>query len=133
MLLIAAQATLLLVALYFVLLGAVSLFKPARASSFLLGFATTSRKHYVELLARVVVGFSLLTIAPKSSYSMALSAFGWLLLLTTGVMALVPWRVHQRFAQASVPRALRFLPLIGVASLALGLALAWAVVNVSAT
>ena len=133
MLLIAAQATLLLVALYFLVLGAVSLVMPSRASSFLLGFATTSRKHYIELIARFLVGLALLTTAPRSSNSTALLAFGWLLLVTTGVMALVPWRTHQRFAQASVPRALRFLPLIGIASLAFGLGLAWAVVNVSAT
>jgi hypothetical protein len=48
------------------------------------------------------------------------------------VMALVPWRVHDRFAKAAVPKALRYLPLIGVASLALGGLLLWSLLTASA-
>jgi hypothetical protein len=47
-------------------------------------------------------------------------AFGWVLLATTAVLLLVPWRWHQRFAQLSVPKAVRYLPLIAIASLLLG-------------
>jgi hypothetical protein len=74
-------------------------------------------KHYAELLVRLLVGSSLLLVARESAYSSVLSAFGWLLIITTALMALIPWRVHHRFTQSAVPKALRFLPLIGIASL----------------
>jgi len=39
------------------------------------------------------------------------------------VLAVIPWRVHQRFAAWSVPQATQYLPLIALASIAGGLAL----------
>ena len=124
--LVVAKAIVFLGALFFLALGAAALVRPAIARAFLLGFANTAVKHYAELLARVLVGGSLLVVARESAYPTAFSAFGWLLIGTTAVMALVPWRVHDRFARSAVPKSLRFLPLIGISSLLIGAALLWA-------
>lgn len=124
--LVVAKAIVLLTGLFFLSLGAAALVRPAIARTFLLGFANTAVKHYAELLARVIVGGSLLIVARESAYSTALSALGWLLIGTTAVMALVPWRFHDRFARSAVPKALRLLPLIGISSLLLGSLLIWA-------
>jgi hypothetical protein len=117
---VVAKAIVAVVAIFFMMLGAVALVRPPIARGFLLGFASSALKHYSELLARVLVGGSLLLIARDSAYSTALSAFGWLLIITTAFMALVPWRFHNRFTQWAVPKALRFLPLIGITSLVIG-------------
>ena len=130
--LVVAKAIVLLASLFFLALGAVSLVRPAIARSFLLGFANTALKHYAELLARTIVGGSLLLVARDPAYSTALSAFGWLLIGTTAVMAVVPWRVHDRFARSAVPKALRFLPLMGITSLVIGALLLWVIVARSA-
>ena len=74
----------------------------------------------------------MLIAAPHSIHPLALTAFGWLLIGTTAVMAVVPWRVHRRFAEAAVPKALRFLPLIGVTSVVLGGLLLWSIFTASA-
>ncbi len=132
MLLVAAETILVAVATFFVLLGVISLLRPSYARRFLLGFATSAPKHYAELATRLVAGIATLIVAPHSTHLVALSAFGWLLILTTAVMAIVPWRVHRRFAEAAVPRALYFLPLIGIASLVLGGLLLWSVFTASA-
>lgn len=124
--LVVAKAIVFLVALFFLALGAAALVRPAVARTFLLGFANTAVKHYAELLTRVLVGGSLVIVGRESAYSTALSAFGWLLIGTTAVMALVPWRLHDRFARSAVPKALRFLPLIGISSLLIGAVLLWA-------
>ena len=118
--LVLAYAIVAVVAIFFLILGAVALVRPPIARGFLLGFASNSLKHYLELLARVLIGGSLILIAGDSRYSAALSAFGWLLIVTTAFMALVPWRFHHRFTQSAVPKALRFLPLIGITSLLIG-------------
>jgi uncharacterized protein YjeT (DUF2065 family) len=44
---------------------------------------------------------------------------GWLLVVTTAGLALVPWRWHRAFAQRVVPHATRHLRWLGLASLLL--------------
>ena len=132
MLLVAAKTILVVVAIFFLLLGLIALIRPSIAGRFLLGFAGSALKHYVELGVRFVVGGAMLVVAPHSMYSLALTVFGWLLIVTTAVMAIVPWRIHRRFAEASVPKALRFLPMIGVSSLVLGGLLSWSTFTASA-
>ena len=132
MLLVAAKTILAAVAIFFLLLGLVALIRPNQARRFLLGFAASAPKHYVELGTRFVVGGALLVVAPHSIHSTALTAFGWLLIVTTAAMALVPWRVHRRFTEAAVPHALRFLPTISVTSVVLGGLLLWSTFTASA-
>jgi hypothetical protein len=130
--LVIAKAIVVVVAIFFLMLGIVALVQPQIARGFLLGFASNALKHYAELLARILVGGSLLLIARNSAYPTVLSAFGWLLIVTTAFMALVPWRFHHRFTQSAVPKALRFLPLIGISSLAIGALLLLVIVTGSA-
>lgn len=120
MLLVVARIIVAAVAIYFLVLGTIALVRPKNARAFLLGFADTSLKHYAELAARLIVGGAMLLVARDSASPAALAAFGWLLVVSTAVMALMPWRLHHRFAQSTVPRALRYLPLIGISSLIMG-------------
>jgi hypothetical protein len=93
---------------------------PSSAGGFLLGFAGSPSKHYLELAIRLLVGGSFVVLAPRMSFQGVFTIFGWILLATTAGLLLVPWRWHHRFAQRAVPQALRFLPAIGVSSLVLG-------------
>jgi hypothetical protein len=127
--LVVAKTIVVVVAIFFLALGAITLVRPPIAREFLLGFATNALKHYAELLARVLIGTSLLLIARNSAYSAVLSAFGWLLIVTTAFMTVIPWRFHHRFTQSTVPKALRLLPLIGITSLAIGALLVLAIVT----
>ena len=106
---------------YFVVLGLASLVAPERAKGFLLGFATTAAKHYLELALRMIVGASLVVQAPYLEFSRAVNVFGWLLIVTTAVLLVTPWKWHQRFATRTVPAAMRFIALIGIASILLGI------------
>ena len=106
--------------LYFVGLGLVSILTPARAARFLSGFAGSALAHYSELAIRLAVGWAFLQRAQHMPFSRALVVFGWVLVITTIGLLLIPWRWHRRFAQAAVPRALRYLELIGLVSIALG-------------
>ncbi|OGT56122.1 MAG: hypothetical protein A3E01_17820 [Gammaproteobacteria bacterium RIFCSPHIGHO2_12_FULL_63_22] len=117
---ILALAVVVLAGLYFIVLAAASLFFPALAGRFLLGFATSAFKHYAEMSLRVAVGIALIVQAPRMLFSSAFSLFGWLLLVTTAGLLLVPWQWHQRFAQRVVPMATRHITLVGLVSLVLG-------------
>ncbi|HEX4854773.1 hypothetical protein [Arenimonas sp.] len=122
-----AYATLALTALYLLALGTCSLLRPGMARRFLLGHASSERLHYLELALRLLVGAALLVRAPAMLWPQAFTFAGWILVGTTLLLALVPWRRHQVFAQRTVPQALRFLPLLGVASLGLGAGLLYAI------
>lgn len=110
----------LLTGVYFVGLGVASLATPRAAGRFLLGFAGSAAVHYVELLLRLIVGAAFVVRAPALPWPAVFTLFGWGLVLTTMGLCAVPWRWHRRFAERTVPQALRYLPLLGVASLALG-------------
>lgn len=124
-----AQLVVFATACYFLLLGIVALWKPTRASRFLLGFADSPAKHYLELVLRSIVGIALLVLAANSPARNVLMVAGWVLLGSTLALALLPWRIHQRFAQVSVPQALRYLPLIGIASIAIAGLLGWVLIQ----
>ena len=105
---------------FFIALGAASLLAASRASKFLLGFAGSSAKHYVELAVRFVVGGAFVLHAPHMLFPRVFNVLGWALVATTAGLFLVPWGWHRRFAERAVPEALRFLPLLGVSSATLG-------------
>lgn len=112
-----------LIGLYLLMLAAAALVRPAVATRFLGGFATSRTAHFAELSLRVIAGSALVAAAPAMAVSGVFLAFGWILIGTSLVLALVPWRLHQRFAAWSVPQATQYLPLIGLASLAAGVGL----------
>lgn len=124
-----ALGVVVLAGIYFIALATVSLFMPARASRFLLGFAGSAFTHYAELGLRLLVGTALVLHAPRMLFPGAFNLFGWVLLVTTACLLLVPWRWHHRFAQATVPRATRHITSIGLCSLLLGVLILAAVLR----
>lgn len=93
---------------------------PERTRRFLLGFAGSALTHYVELFLRLVVGGALVLYAPRMLFAGAFKVFGWVLLITTGCLLLMPWQWHHRFAHQAVPRATRHITLVGLTSLVIG-------------
>lgn len=106
---------------YLLALGIGALVRPELAKRFLGGHATTPYLHFTELALRVLAGTALVLSAPRMALSPAFLGFGWVLIGTSLVLALVPWRLHQRFAAWSVPQATQHMPLIGIGSVVGGL------------
>lgn len=115
-----AAIPVLLTGLYLIAVAAVSFARPERASRFLMGFATSAATHYLELTLRLLVGGAFLLRAPQMLCSNLVTAFGWVLVLTTAGLFLIPWQWHRHFAAQAVPHALRYLKFVAVASLLLG-------------
>lgn len=132
MVLVVSFALVALAGAFLVALGATALVRPPLARRFLLGFASSSTKHYLELGIRLLVGAAFISAAPSMVGATVVSGAGWLLLVTTGIMFFIPWRVHRAFTQRAVPRALAYLPLMGLASLAAGATVLWAMFSAGA-
>lgn len=124
-----ASAVIVAAGLYLIALGVGCFVRPNAAAAFLLGFASSAFVHYRELAVRVVVGAALVAKAAALPYPPLFNAFGWVLIVTSIAMFVVPWRWHRQFAQQAVPYALRSIKLLGACSIALGTVLVAAVVT----
>lgn len=131
-----ALLALLLVSLtggYLVALGLVALLRPQQAQSFLLGFASSARLHYLEIVIRMLVGLAFIHSAEYVFSARAFTGFGWLLVLTSLPLLLLPWQWHRHFAAKAVSASRHYLAFIGGAALMLGVAILLAILkNISA-
>ncbi len=110
-------------AIYLMGFGFIALWWPQRVLKFLLGFASSLNKHRLELLIRLLLGVALLLQAPLLYGTHVLRVIGYVLIVTTLVMALLPWRWHRDFAATSVQRAAPWLRWMGLVALMLGFVL----------
>ena len=122
-----AGAVVMLAAAYLLGFGVLAVTGPARVFSRLQRFASTVRLHVLELLVRFVVGAAFVGYASQMQFGGVFRAFGSMLVITTLGIAVVPWRWHRRVAQATVPLVERYMPLMGMASIAAGAFVVWAV------
>ena len=112
-----AQFVVALAGCYLLALGTTALVRPAHAKRFLEAHASTARAHFIELALRLLVGGALLVAAPHMPGVAVVRAAGWVLVGTTLLLAVTPWRVHHRFAAWAVPLATRQMALLGVGAL----------------
>lgn len=107
--------------IYLVALGAAARLSPERAQTFLSLLASSAAAHYIEVLVRSLVGAAFVIYAPMMNFAGVFAVFGWLLVITTAGLAVMPWRWHNRFAVWAMPYVFRSMPLISITSLAGGL------------
>jgi len=124
-----AATIVFLVGCYLVCLGGATFVAPAPATRFLLGMAGSAGAHYLELGIRLLAGGAFLRHAPEMRFSDAFTVFGWVLLLTTAGLLMIPWRAHRQFAERMVPQVVPHLQLLGLASAAFGILILLATVQ----
>lgn len=118
-----ATTILVLTALYFIGLALVAVVAPARFDSFLLGFAQSPSVHWLEMAIRILVGLALWVESPEMPLPIVFRWGGIVLVATSLLMLALPYRWHRRFAERSVPRALRYRPALSAVSAAIGVLL----------
>lgn len=121
-----ALTIVLLSALFLFILACLSLFMPRHAVRFLGGFASSAKAHYLEMIVRLIVGAAFIINAPTMLYSKMFMIFGWLLVGSTVILILLPWRWHQLFGQKVASPVIRQVWLIGIGSLLLSAAIFFA-------
>lgn len=107
---------------YLLVLGLSALTRRQQTFTFLAKFAQTTRANIIEMSCRFMVGLALAILAPELPYPMLVRAFSAVLMVSALLLLALPW-FHRRFANLVLPRIEPVLPLIGVTSLAAGLAL----------
>jgi hypothetical protein len=94
-------------------------FLPLKAGRFLEMFASSQRAHLLEQFLRLVVGAALIIFASEMWFSDLFNIFGWVIVVTTIILLLLPWRLHQRFSELTIPQVKRHLKLFALGAFAL--------------
>ena len=109
--------------LYLLTLAAAAVLAPERLRRFLNAHASSASTHFVEMGVRLIVGAALVLTAPRMRFPQAFGVFGWLLIGTSLVLCLVPWRLHERFGKRALPLVTDRLVVLALGALAGGLLL----------
>ncbi len=100
---------------------------PARAGGVLGRFASSAQAHYAEQVVRLTAGAAMVIFAIETRFPDLIRCFGWIIIVTTSGLLLIPWRWHQWFAQWAIPQALRHIKLFALGAFVLGAFLLYAV------
>jgi hypothetical protein len=100
-------------------LAGVIVFKPRVAERFLESFASSARAHYLEQALRLIAGVAIVIFAPSMWYSDLFNFFGWIIIVTTMGLLLIPWQWHHEFAKWAIPVAIRHMKLFAFGAAAL--------------
>jgi|CXWL01.1.fsa_nt_gi hypothetical protein len=98
-----AAVIVVLAGIWLIGLATVSFAKPESVNHFFDKFASSAFSHFLEMFLRLTVGIAFVIYAPRMKFSVAFTVFGWLLIVTTAVLLFVPWKLHRRFADRSLP------------------------------
>ncbi len=104
-------------AVWLIGLAVVAFVRPEVVKGFFGKFASSAFTHFLEMFVRLVVGAAFVIYAAQMKFSVVFTAFGWLLIATTAVLLFVPWKLHRRFADKSLPMVHKWMPAFGVVSL----------------
>lgn len=99
--------------------------RPLIVNRFLEGFVSSERVNLLEATLRLIAGLAFIAVSPETRLPIALFGFG-AVLAGSAVMMPFLYRAHKRYAGWAIPFAKRILPLMGIAAIALGALIAWA-------
>lgn len=111
-----AGGIVVLCAIWLIGLAVVAFVKPNSVKNFFDKFASSAFTHFLEMFLRLLVGAAFVIYAPQMKFAFVFTAFGWLLIVTTAVLIFVPWRLHRKFADRSLPMMYKWMPVFGVVS-----------------
>ncbi|QQS40612.1 MAG: hypothetical protein IPM63_14760 [Acidobacteriota bacterium] len=106
--------------LFLIGLAALCVFRRPAAERFLSGFAASAKAHFTEHTIRFIVGAAFIVSSPSTIFPPLFLIFGWVLVVTSAILLVLPWRWHREYAKWAVPMVLRRLRLFAFGSLALG-------------
>jgi cell division protein FtsW (lipid II flippase) len=115
-------------ALFLAGLAMTAYLRPAHAKRFFNAFAASARTHYTEQALRLVVGSALVVFSSAMWQPDLFRLFGWVMVVTTVGLLVIPWRWHQQLARRIVPPVLEHMKLLGAGALLMAALLLYGVV-----
>jgi hypothetical protein len=94
--------------------------RPSRAEKFFRAFASSALTHYTEQAVRLIVGAAVVIRSESMRYPELFNVFGWLVIVSTAALLVIPWRWHNKFATLVMPPVFRRMKLFAFGAFALG-------------
>ena len=94
--------------------------KPKRGEQFLNSYASSSRAHFIEQFGRLAVGIAIVVFSPLMWYSDFINIFGWLLIITSVGLLIIPWKWHKKYGDLVIPLTIRFKNFFAFGAFVLG-------------
>jgi hypothetical protein len=116
-----ASVIVVIAGIWLIGLATVAVARPDRVREFFGKFASSPFSHFLEMFLRLIVGVAFVIYAAQMKFHFVFTIFGWMLIATTGVLVFVPWRLHRRFADRSLPLMTDRMMLFGLVSFLGGL------------
>jgi len=114
-------------------LAALAFVRPGSAKDFLNAFASSAFTHFFEVFIRIVVGTAFVFYSPQMKFPIVFTVFGWLLISTSVVLLFVPWKLHKRFAEWSLPMVTKRMMIFAFGSFFGGIMILYSFFSGSAT
>ncbi len=118
-----AEIVVVVFALFLLGLAVVALVKPAVAARFFSSFAGSARAHYTEQVFRMLIGASLVVLSPAMWSADFFRIVGWMIVVTSAGLMVLPWRWHHRFGRWAIPLLIRRMQVYAVGLLVFGVLL----------
>jgi len=101
-------------------LAALCVVRRSAAERFLSGFANSAKAHFTEHTIRLAAGLGFVLHSSEMSHPLAFRIFGWVLVATSVVLLVLPWKWHREYARRTMPLVLKRIRLFAVGAFALG-------------
>ena len=106
----------------------VTLFKKETVIAFLSLFASSAKAHYIEQIYRLVVGLGLFIYADHMLFSEVFKIFGGLLIATSVLLIMLPWKWHYKLGKWAGPIVIKNIVIYAVSASILGLVMLYCVI-----
>jgi len=115
-----SELVILFFGMFLIGLAVVIVITPQRAEQFLRSYASSARAHYTEQIARLMIGVAIVVLAPSMWYSNFINLFGWVLIVTSIGLLLIPWQWHHKFGEWAIPLTLCYMKVYALGAFVLG-------------
>ena len=96
-----AKWTIIFFGLFFICVGLLMLINPKKANGILRKAGSTNFINYAEITIRIIPAVALILYANLAKFPEAFKIFGWIMLITSLVLYMVPRKIHHTFSMKS--------------------------------
>ena len=87
--------------IFIIIIGFVMLINPTKARNTLRKAGSTNFINYAEITLRLIPAIALILCSELSKFPLAFKVFGWIMLITSLILYVVPRKIHHQFSMKS--------------------------------
>lgn len=86
---------------FIIIIGFVMLINPIKARNILRSAGSTNFINYAEITLRFIPAIALVLCSEISKFPLAFKIFGWIMIITSLILYIVPRKIHHKFSSKS--------------------------------